>query len=162
METEDKSLAVEIPFRQFPIYNSKGLRFNPVELDGGKIIDWNMVPGPNKRKIKKQVPGLEDQLRKQLKEMIRPIEVIVYGCPKCDCRINAFVLDEGKTPLKIPCKCGYPMAEKKFTAEKMDYSTMKMRPDLFFRYVTQSEYAQINEQGQKYIAEGGLFMELAK
>ena len=162
MEKEQGSkLAVEITFRQFPVYNEKGLKFCPVELENGKIIDWNMIPGPTKRKIKKQFIGFEFEVRKQLKAITMPKEVHVYDCPKCLGRLHAFVLDEGITPEKIPCKCGYPMAEKKFVTKEIK-ENFKLKADLFFRHVRQEEYEEIEEDGKKYIASGGLFMELAR
>ena len=157
------ALKINVKLRQFPIYNNDGNRCDPVELPDGKFIDFNTVPGPAKRKIKKSMPGFMDSIFKQRKELTKPLEIHIYDCPQCKKRSNAFVLDEGKTPEKCPCAhCKFPMAEKRFHASLSEKVELKMKADVFFRWPTEKEFEGFEEAAKKYISVGGLFMELAK
>lgn len=156
----------EMKFRE-EITNVKGLRPIPIELHGGKVIDWNMLARPEKQAmkkvLKKKMPKIWAKIEKcrKIKIYCEPMKENVYYCDKCNKTHVSHDLDEGVTPMFIECHhCKWPQA--KSLGYKIPDSYKGAAPDIIFRYPTKEEYETAPDVLKDYLEQGGLFMEIVK
>lgn len=149
------------------IKNFKGLRPIPVELFGGKFIDWNMLSRPEKQQMKKALkktaPKIWAKIErcKKIKIYEEPIKENVYFCYECNKTHVSHDLDEGVTPLFIQCHhCKWP--EAKSLGYKIPDSYKGQAPDIVFRFSTKEEFENSIPELQEHLEKGGLFMEIIK
>lgn len=156
----------EMIFRE-EITNLKGLRPIPVELHGGKVIDWNMLSRPEKQQLKKALkknaPKIWNKIErcKKIKIYAEPIRENVYFCDSCNKTHVSHDLDDGVTPMFITCHhCANPQARS--LGYEIPDSYKGKSPDIVFRYPTKGEYENSIPELKQHLEDGGLFMEIVK
>ena len=149
------------------IKNPKGLRPIPIELHGGKTIDWNMLSRKEKLALKKVLkrrsPKIWNkiELSKKIKIYCEPLRVNIYFCDKCNKVHVAHELDEGVVPMFIQChNCAHPQARS--LGYKIPDSYKDKAPDIIFRFSTKDEYDSAPEALIEHLEQNGLYMELVK